>query len=372
MSTFITRLSGGPGLRVAVKDLIDMEGLPTTAGCRAVERRARPASSDAACLAGLRRAELAGEVRFVGRTNLNELAYGIDGINPWFGTPVNPLDPSLIPGGSSSGSAAAVGSGEADVGLGTDTGGSNRIPAACCGVAGLKTTWGRIPVDGVQPLAPSLDTVGVLARDVAGLARGMALLEAGFEPASAGEVPDVVGRFRPPADPAIDAAIDTALHAAGLSPVDVRLPGWEEASWATLVLIGVEAWEQHGALLCDDPAGFGAVTADRLFAGANRTADERARAAAVRAAWGPELGEVLSRVGVVALPTITGEVPTLDDAHLIHERRATYGANLAGVPAVALPIPRPGRPPASLQLVGAAGSEEQLLALAARIEAATA
>ena len=113
-----------------------------------------------------------GEARFVGKTNLHELAYGISGINAAFGTPVNPLDPRRIPGGSSSGSAAAVAADEADVAYGTDTGGSIRIPAACCGIAGLKTTWGRISLDGVHPLAPSLDTVGPMARDVGRADRG--------------------------------------------------------------------------------------------------------------------------------------------------------------------------------------------------------
>ena len=157
MTTFITRYeTSGPGVRLAVKDLIDMEGEPTTAGCRAAAERAHPAPSDAACLAGAR----AAGARIVGRTNLHELALGVTGVNPWYGTPVNPLDPALVPGGSSSGSAVAVATGEADVAYGSDTGGSVRIPAACCGIAGLKTTWGRVPLDGVWPLSPSFDTVG--------------------------------------------------------------------------------------------------------------------------------------------------------------------------------------------------------------------
>jgi Asp-tRNA(Asn)/Glu-tRNA(Gln) amidotransferase A subunit family amidase len=98
--------------------------------------------------------------RIVGKTNLHELAMLPIGTNPWFGTPVNPLDASLIPGGSSSGSAVAVATGEADVALGSDTSGSVRIPSACCGTAGLKTTYDRVPAAGVWPLAPSLDTVG--------------------------------------------------------------------------------------------------------------------------------------------------------------------------------------------------------------------
>ena len=177
VSTFILRLPhSDAGIRLAVKDLIDIAGVPTTAGCRAVAETAGPAEADAACMAGARAAGAA----IVGKANLYELAFGASGVNEWFGTPVNPLDPGLVPGGSSSGSAVAVADGEADVAYGTDTGGSVRIPAAFCGVTGLKTTHGRMPLTGVWPLAPSLDTVGPMARDVAGAAAGMALLEPGF------------------------------------------------------------------------------------------------------------------------------------------------------------------------------------------------
>src|ERR1700722_15640102 len=164
--------SFGSGLRGAVKDLIDMAGLPATAGCFAVADSAAPAGPDASRLAGLRAGMKEGVARVVGKTNPHELAYGITGINEAFGTPVTPLDPRRVPGGSSSGSATAVAAGEADIAYGTDTGGSIRIPAACCGIAGLKTTWGRVSLDGVRPLAPSLDTVGPLAADVDGLIAG--------------------------------------------------------------------------------------------------------------------------------------------------------------------------------------------------------
>src|SRR5437016_2656449 len=207
MSTFITRLDGGgTGPRLAVKDLIDVAGVPTTAGSRAVADTARPAGADAPCMAGAR----AADARIVGKANLHELAFGATGVNPWFGTAANPLDPDRVPGGSSSGSAVAVATREADVAYGSDTGGSVRIPSACCGTAGLKTTHGRIPLEGVWPLALSLDTIGPMARDVAGLLLGMQLLEPGF--AVALSPPAVVGRYRlPETDPAIDEAVDRAL-----------------------------------------------------------------------------------------------------------------------------------------------------------------
>lgn len=177
MTTFITRLTpAGLGVRLAVKDLIDVSGVPTTAGSLAVADTAGPATLDAACMAGARAAGAA----VVGKANLYELAFGASGVNEWFGTPRNPLDPGLIPGGSSSGSAVAVADGEAEIAYGSDTGGSIRVPSAFCGTVGLKTTYGRVPLTGVWPLAPSLDTVGPMASTVAAVTEGMALLEPGF------------------------------------------------------------------------------------------------------------------------------------------------------------------------------------------------
>src|SRR3954465_6358118 len=248
MSTYITRFAdSGPGIAVAVKDLIDMAGVVTTAGCRALADNGLPAERDAPLLREIRRREAAGEVWIVGKTNLHELAYGTTGANPWWGTSTNPRYPTLYPGGSSSGSATAVAAGEALVALGSDTGGSVRIPAACCGSAGLKTTWGRVPLTGVWPLAPSLDTVGPMAVDVAGLVLGMQLLEPGFAPRAT--VPHLVGRIRGVDGlPAIDASIDDALAAAELEVVDIRLPGWEVAASVIYELLDFEAWEVDGPL----------------------------------------------------------------------------------------------------------------------------
>src|SRR6476660_484901 len=252
MSTWILKEAApGPGLRVAVKDLIDVAGLPTTAGSRAVADQARPAAADAACLAGLRAAIAHGEACLAGKVNLHELAYGISGINRAFGTPVNPLDPGLVPGGSSSGSAVAVATGEADVAYGSDTGGSIRIPAACCGVAGLKTTWGRVPLTGVRPLAPSLDTVGPMARDVAGLAAGMALLEPGFTVSA--DPPAVVGRVAMAADPVISAA----LASTGWRIAPVVLRGLDAAMNAAVTVLDAQAWESNAPLARSAPERIG-------------------------------------------------------------------------------------------------------------------
>jgi amidase len=367
VSTFITRYdTSGPGLRLAVKDLIDMAGEPTTAGCRAVARRAQPAERDAACLAGAR----AAGVRVVGRTNLHELALGVTGINPWYGTPVNPLDPTRVPGGSSSGAAVAVATGEADVAYGSDTGGSVRIPAACCGTAGLKTTWGRIPLDGVWPLSPSFDTVGPLARDVAGLVQGMALLEPGFT--AAAPAPVTLGRLDVACDPAIAAAIDAVLASAGLPCTDVLLPGWDQATRDAGMLLVAEAWAMNRGLVAADPEGIGDDVRQRLLTGDAFTTAALDAARLGQRAWQNALAHLFGRVDFVVLPTLTIFPPRLDDSSALLVARCTLPVNLAGVPALALPIPTTGPLPASLQVVGPPNSEERLVALGMQLESAAA
>lgn len=372
MSTFITRLEGtGPGLRLAVKDLIDMEGQVTTAGCRAVAERAEPAARDAACLAGARQAEADGRVRFVGKVNLHELATGATGINPWYGTPVNPLDPELVPGGSSSGSAVVVGSGEAEVSYGSDTAGSVRIPAACCGVVGLKTTWGRVPLDGVYPLSGELDTIGPMARDVDGVVQGMALLEPGFAPAA--RPASVVGRVRVPGvEPSIDAAVDDALERAGLAVEEIELAGWDDAVVACLMLLCLGAWENNRHLLEAFPDQIGdAAAVIRIGAGVDPAAAAGHRS--TRQRWQKELAEAFRRVEVLATPTLKVLPPRLDEGGNFAGGINTPPVNLAGVPALALPVPRgiPGVP-ASLQLIGPMGGEELLVATGRQVEAASA
>jgi amidase len=374
MATFITRFNARASRaeRLAVKDLIDLAGTPTTNGSRAIAAAAQPAPTDAACLAGTRAAEAAGELTITGKTNLHELAFGVTGINPWFGTPVNPLNAKRLPGGSSSGSAVAVGSGEADVAFGSDTGGSIRIPAACCGVVGLKTTHGRIPLDGVRPLAPSLDTVGPMARRLAGVVRGMALLEPGFN--AAAEPARVVGLVRLPAEEWIDDALDTALQAAELEVIDQALPGWDGATEAAMTILGAEAWQVHGELWQRHADELSPDVSDRLRISASITRDEVAAARLESRRWGAELTDLFGRVQVIALPTLASSPPTFEHAARLSQIRYVAPFNLAGVPALALPVLSRGGGvgiPASLQLAGPAGSEELLLATGTAIEEAS-
>jgi amidase len=301
---------------------------------------------------------------------MHELAFGSSGVNQWYGTPVNPLDPALLPGGSSSGSAVAVAEGSADIGYGTDTGCSVRVPAAFCGLAGLKTTFGRISLDGVWPLAPSLDTVGPIAADVAGLTAGMALLEPGFAvtqgPATR------VGRLRPPSgelDPRIDAAVDAALLASGLETIELDAVDWASALAQTYVLTACEAAALHAPLLAARDGISDPVRA-LLEGGVGMTADQQNAARACQLGWKEVLAQILSQVDVITLPTVPFFPPPLAEAEQHDFPQFAAPVNLAGLPALALPVPSAHRLPASLQLIGPANGEELLLATGALVESA--
>lgn len=373
-ATWIIRLDPGQdpraradGPRLAVKDCIDVAGAVTTAGSPAVAATAGVAAVDAECLAGARGAG----ARIVGKSNLHELCFGSSGVNPHYGTPVNPLDARRVPGGSSSGSAVAVATGQADIGLGTDTTGSIRTPAACCGVVGLKTTWGLVPVAGVRPLAPSLDTVGVLARSVADLAVGATLLDARLTDGELAASP-TIGRLRlPGTDPTIDAAIDSALLDAGFLIDEVELPGWEAAHAAALTVLFGEAllvnddlWRNHRGELGDD-------VVERFTFAQTIGPAELGEARAHREAWRTELAEVLGTVGLLALPAMA-QYPARIGDHAVAPNPAAPAVSLSGHPALALPVPSGGLLPASIQLVAPDHHEPRLLATAAAIEAAVA
>jgi amidase len=366
-ATWIIRLeAAGDGPRLAVKDCIDVEGLPTTVGCQAIAEQAKPAASDAAVVAAARRSG----ARIVGKTNLAELCWSARGTNPWSGTPVNPLDSERLPGGSSSGSAVAVATGQADVALGTDTGGSVRIPAACCGIAGLKTTWGRVPVDGVYPLSVSLDTVGPLGADVAAVELGMRLIEPGF---TTGSCELGVGRLRveTSVDPAVDAAVDAALAAAGVAAEDVTGLDVRAVRRASDAIIDTEAYQANAYLMSQLDRLSPQIRAN-LIESAAISEEEVTAAKLTQQAVREWFSRRLAHHQFLALPTLVGAPPLLGGP-FIPLTVLTMPANLAGLPALSLPVPGgPAGLPASLQLIGPPGGEEQLIALGRVVEAAIA
>lgn len=360
---YALRLDDGDGnLRVAVKDVIDMAGLPTCAGSRAL-KGAPPANRDAAVVARLR----AAGCRFVGKTQLHELAYGVTGLNAWTGTPENPAFPGLIPGGSSSGSAVAVARGDCDFALGTDTGGSVRLPAACCGLFGLKTTFGRISRDGLIPAASSLDCIGPLAASADMLDAAMAAMDPNWGP-----LPDVSeARLGIVATKADDAeAVATAVAALDANAETVTLTGLEAACDAGLKVIARETYGAFGHLL--ESGKVGPDVAGRLARAVEVTDAMLAGAEAVRAQFSNAVDAALDGRDALALPTLPHPPPRVADAG---DLMAVVGItsllrpfNLSGHPAIAIPLPPIAGRPVSLQLVGRRGEDERLVALAAELE----
>lgn len=372
-------------LRLAVKDLIDMKGVVTTAGSEFLARTSPPAKRDAKCLAIARQRK----VQFVGKTNTTELAVAVSGINEYFGTPKNPLSSrrNLIPGGSSSGSAVAVANGSADVAFGTDTAGSIRIPAACCGVVGLKTTFGLVPLDGVYPIAPNqLDTVGPLARTIAGAAQGMDLLQPGFAAKyRQAVVPSAtkvrIGRlYLPGTSRKVERAVDDALAAAQFDVVkldETFREKWNQAQTDATTIAAANAW-LYDQQFAKEPEVTLRTKAVMLL---GRVQYDTAYPAALKrqAEWKAVVNQTLKHVDFIALPTMKNLPPRLPffGGTVAFEARVlamqnTAAVNLAGVPALAVPVASGDRviPLTSLQLVGRPRSEAALLNAGRLIEAA--
>lgn len=379
---------GDDRLTVGVKDLIDIKGEVTSAGSEFLYKNGEPAKRDAACLKIIR----ASDVDIVGKTNLSEFAIGVSGSNDYFGTPVNPIDPTRVPGGSSSGSAVAVAMDLADVALGTDTAGSIRVPAACCGVAGLKTTFGLISTEGVYPISPRyLDTVGPMAKDVDGLVTGMALLQKNFRSlyakarAAKPDARDIrIGRLRVKGtDRAIDRAIDSALEQAGFTvvPLDREFSkAWAQAQKDGNFVAAGSSWFNNQALRGQEGVGRRSGVAiwfgDIVFSLKYRDEEKREQAIAKRDAWRETLREMLTQVDAIALPVLQ-EIPMKKNVIMpgifegrFMEIQNTVAVNYAGAPALALPVPLEGRkfPVTSIQFVGPANGEAELLNIGRLLE----
>lgn len=362
---FVSRFDlGGDGPRVAIKDCIDIAGLPTFAGSEALSEIAH-ASAHASVVAGV----LAAGGHIVGKTNMHELAYGVTGVNRWLGTPFNSRYPDLIPGGSSSGSAAAIAAGEADIAIGTDTGGSIRMPAACCGVFGLKPTFGRVSREGCTPATSSLDCVGPLAPDVAGLEAAMVMIDPSFVPAA--RLDKVrLGWVACDADDEIASAVRAAIEASGAEIVPAELPGLELAFQAGITIMAAECWSLFGPLTRDPRMGEDVRA--RLLGASKVTPEQVDQAESVRAIFRAAVDEALRTVDALVLPTLPAIPPALDElgdaARMLRLTALVRPFNLSGHPALSIPIDGPGGRPAAIQLVGTLGGDETLCAVAACVE----
>jgi 2-dehydropantoate 2-reductase len=363
------RSAAGPlsGRPVAVKDIIAVEGLPTRCGSPSTSDA--PATKDAALVGRLR----AAGAEVFATTQCLEFAAGF--ANPRVGDTRNPRDPAQTSGGSSGGSAAVVAAGVCDLAIGTDTGGSIRIPAAYCGVVGLKPTYGLVPTDGVFPLSPSLDHAGTLT---ATAADSIALLQAiaGPLPAPAPAGVPVLGVLSaqladPSVTPEVREAVRTALDrlaAAGWQLREVKPPWLEDAQrWeeALTAIVAREAAASHaGRDTSQDAEGTRAL----LSFGATVTPEQYARARAAQAELSAAVEETLAGVDALAGPTVGYCAPEQDPPFGVGEDSAegrfTGPYNLTGHPAVSIPVPTPGLP-VGLQLAGHRDGDLALLELAA-------
>ncbi|MFI6278700.1 amidase [Streptomyces sp. NPDC050988] len=359
-----TRTGPLAGVPLLVKEIIEVRGLPHRCGSRVFADRV--GTSDAAVV---RRARNAGAV-IIGLSHSHEFAYGCTGTSNRIGPCRNPHDPSRMAGGSSAGSAAAVAAGVVPLALGSDTAGSVRIPAALCGVVGAKPARGTLPLDGVFPLSPSLDHVGVLTASVADARLATEVL--GGVDLSTWSLPGAP-TLGIPANPepldcsttvgdAYSASIDR-LAAAGASIVEIPLPRWPEMTATALDLQGPEANRVHAGRMADHAEDYQSDVLERLRAGAGISARRHERARHHAAELAATVDQLLRTVDAIVLPTVPVVAPPLEakDVGEAGQRlpvrevllRNTRPANLTGHPALSLPVPAASRLPVGLQLIAA-------------------
>jgi amidase len=391
---FVERFAVGPtgsgpldGLRFAVKDLIDVAGRPTGCGNPRWRQTHPPAASHAVCVDQL----LAAGAGCAGKAVTDELAFSLLGENHFYGTPLNPQAPDRVPGGSSSGSASAVACGLVDFALGTDTGGSVRVPASNCGLWGIRPSHGRTSLAGVMPFAPAFDTVGVLARDADVLARAAAVLLGGEVPArpEVGAVHLVREAFAL-CDPEVAGALQAPLGLLGglfggrvretsVRAIDGEPEGTALAVWYQEAFRGLqwaEIWSSLGAWVNSTQPELGPVTAHNFElvrglsrADVSRTIRRReAYCRGLAAFLGP--GDLLCIPTVPAPPPLKGTVGRRDQDRTDYYPRALPLTSLAGVgrlPQVTLPLARCGGGPVGLSLLAGFGQDAFLLGVARMI-----
>jgi aspartyl-tRNA(Asn)/glutamyl-tRNA(Gln) amidotransferase subunit A len=351
----------GPGVPLAVKDLVDTAGLVTTYGS-AIFREHLPERT-ASSVARLEEAGYA----VVGKTNLHEFAYGITSDNPHFGAVVNPLDPARIPGGSSGGNGAALAAGLCEVALGTDSAGSIRLPAACCGIVGFKPTGGLVPADGVFPLAPSFDTVGPMARSVGACRELLGALGSAVDGSS--DVRAALA-WTEHADPLVRARVEEAAALLGAERVDFPLPGDLNPAFQ------VEAAAVHRELFAQHADLYGENVRRKLEAAFAVSEQEAAASVAERETYRERALEALAGFDVLLTPTMPMVAPPVGPGDLVLRERMislTRPFNATGWPALALPLgPAEHGLPASVQIAARPGDDAVVLAVAEALERALA
>lgn len=361
------------GLTFGVKDIYDIAGHKTGFGSPDWLATHAPATSTAPVVAGL----LAAGADMLGKTQTDELTYSLNGENAHYGTPVNVNAPGRIPGGSSSGSAAAVAGKLVDFALGSDTGGSVRAPASFCGIYGMRPTHGRIPLAGACALAKSFDTAGWFARDAVLLERVGQVLLGAERPPAPGELllaQDALALLDTEAVAAVQPALARITAAIGAPlPVTVSAEGLPQWFQAFRVLQGAEIHAQLGDWMAKAKPRLGPGVRERMAWVSTITADEVVRAQAVRDAVRLRMDDLLADNAVLVLPTVSDIAPLLNTpaAELDDFRARAMSllciAGLAGLPQLSLPLATLRGCPLGLSLVAARGNDALLLALARRI-----
>jgi aspartyl-tRNA(Asn)/glutamyl-tRNA(Gln) amidotransferase subunit A len=351
------------GRRLAVKDLFDTAGLTTTYGSVIYADHVPERSAEVVA-----RLEAAGYAN-VGKTNLHEFAYGITSVNPHFGTVPNPRYPGHMAGGSSGGSAAAIAAGLAEYALGTDSGGSIRIPAACCGIVGFKPSYGLVSLDGVFPLAPSFDHAGPMAGSVGACEEMLQALADGYEPAPLDSLEELeVGLAWPDrADPLVQARVCQAAE---------LFPRPREIDFPLAERIGPvfmrEAADVHRDLFAEFADSYGDNVRTKIERCLALTDGEYQAGLHARAELAERAEEALDGLDLVLTPTLGFVAPKLpvDDLEIRADTiRLTIPFNSLGWPALALPCgPAEDGLPASLQIAGRPGSDALVLAAGKLVE----
>ncbi len=363
------------GERLAVKDIYDVAGMVTGCGNPQIEAESPRAERSAPVVEKL----LAAGAGFVGKAQTDELAFSLMGQNSHFPYPINPVAPDRVTGGSSSGSAAAVAGKLADIALGSDTGGSIRAPASFCGLVGLRSTHGRIPLQGIMPLAPSLDTIGWFARDIELYDRVGAILLGD----DAREFSLTKLLYMPVLEQLLLGEAETDAYRAMFAEVRPHFTSLKAASQPTLSIDelylvfrhiqGAEAWATHGGWISSGDRKLGPGVADRFAFGAEIAADLVASQRLRRAQFTQELEKIIGNDAVLALPTVPGAAPLAKEpfetlqAYREQALRLLCLSVLSGLPQITLPLGQVQGAPFGISFIGPRGSDRALIALARNI-----